>query len=99
MILKESKARRKNLALGWIDYKKAYDVIPHPWILECLGLVGTAQIIENLLANSMNSWKTELTCISNGQSLGNVDIKRYLSRGFLVSTTVLDNNDPSHPHP
>jgi len=40
--LKESKARRKDLALGWIDYKKAYDMIPHPWILERLGLVGTA---------------------------------------------------------
>ena len=74
MILKESKARKKNLALGWIDYKKAYDMIPHPWILECLGLVGIAQNIKNLLANSMNGWKTELT--SNGQSLGSVDIKR-----------------------
>ena len=28
MILKESKARGKNLSLGWIDYKKAYDMIP-----------------------------------------------------------------------
>ena len=61
MILKESNARKKNLALGWIGYKKAYDMIPHPWILECLGLVGIAQNIKNLLANSMNGWKTELT--------------------------------------
>ena len=76
MILKESKARKKNLALRWIDYKKAYDMIPHPWILECLGLVGKAQNIKNLLANSMNGWKTELT--SNGQSLGSVDIKRAI---------------------
>ena len=60
MILKESKARKKNLALGWIDYKKAYDMIPHPWIPECLGLVGTTQNIKNLVANSMNGWKTEL---------------------------------------
>ena len=26
-MLKESKARKKNLALGWIDYKEAYDMI------------------------------------------------------------------------
>ena len=83
MILKESKARRKNLALGWIDYKKAYDMIPHPWILECLGLVGTAQNVKNLLANSMNGWKTELT--SNGESLGNVDIKRGIFQGDSLS--------------
>ena len=28
VILKESKARTKNLAMGLIDYKKAYDMIP-----------------------------------------------------------------------
>ena len=54
MILKESKARKKNLALGWINDKKAYDIILHPWILECLGLVGTAQNIKNLVVNSIN---------------------------------------------
>ena len=83
MILKESKARKKNLALGWIDYKKACDMIPHPWILESLDLVGTAQNIKNLVANSVNGWKTEL--ISNGQSLGNVDIKRDIFQGDSLS--------------
>ena len=27
-ILNESKTRRKNLAMAWIDYKKAYDMLP-----------------------------------------------------------------------
>ena len=27
---------RKNLAMAWIDYKKAYDMIPQSWILHCL---------------------------------------------------------------
>ena len=27
-ILNESKKRRKNLAMAWIDYKKAYDMVP-----------------------------------------------------------------------
>ena len=27
-ILNESKTRRKNLAMAWIDYKKAYDMVP-----------------------------------------------------------------------
>ena len=81
MILKESKARRKNLALGWIDYKKAYDMIPHPWILEfALALWAQPKI---LLAKSMNGWKTER--ISNGQSLGNVEIKRGIFQGDSLS--------------
>ena len=31
--------RKKNLAVAWIDYKKAY-MVPHSWVVECLGMVG-----------------------------------------------------------
>ena len=34
-ILNESKTRRKYLAMVWIDYKKAYDMVPQSWILDC----------------------------------------------------------------
>ena len=33
-ILNESKTRRKNLAMAWIDYKKVYDIVPHSWIIK-----------------------------------------------------------------
>ena len=28
-VIKEAKSRNKNLAMAWIDYKKAYDMVPH----------------------------------------------------------------------
>ena len=28
-VIKEVKSRNKNLAMAWIDYKKAYDMVPH----------------------------------------------------------------------
>ena len=31
MLLQEVKQRKKNLAMGWIDYWKAYDMAPHSW--------------------------------------------------------------------
>ncbi len=34
-ILNESKTRRKNLAMAWIDYKKAYDMVPQSGIIHC----------------------------------------------------------------
>ena len=34
-ILNESKTRQKNQAMAWIDYKKAYDMVPQSWILHC----------------------------------------------------------------
>ena len=35
-ILNESKNKRKNLAMAWIDYKKAYDMVPQSWIINSL---------------------------------------------------------------
>ena len=32
------KSRNKNLAMAWIVYKKAYDMVPHSWIIERLDL-------------------------------------------------------------
>ena len=32
--------------MGWIDYKKAYDMVPHLWIKECLDLLGVAENIK-----------------------------------------------------
>ena len=34
MVMRNYKRRKKNLAMAWIDYKKAYDMVPHSWILE-----------------------------------------------------------------
>ena len=39
-VIKEVKCRNKNLAMAWIDYKKAYDMVPHSWIIECSDLFG-----------------------------------------------------------
>ena len=52
-VIKEVKSRNKNLAMAWIHYKKAYDMVPHPRIIECLDLLGVAKNIMSLLVNSM----------------------------------------------
>ena len=39
MVLNDCKKRHTNLGMVWIHYKKAYDMIPHSWILESLGFV------------------------------------------------------------
>ena len=37
-ILKDCRKRHSNLAMAWIDYLKAYDMVPHSWIVECSGM-------------------------------------------------------------
>ena len=59
-VIKEVKSRNENLAMVWIDYKKAYDMVPYSWIIECLDLFGVADNIKSLLLNSMEKWKAML---------------------------------------
>ena len=46
-VIKEVKSRNKNLEMAWIDYKKAYYMVPHSWIIECLNLFGIADNIKS----------------------------------------------------
>ena len=52
-VIKVVKSRNKNLAMAWIDYKKAYDMVSHWWIIECLDLFGVAEKIKRLSVNSL----------------------------------------------
>ena len=40
MIMREVKMRKQNLSMVWIGYKKAYDMVPHSWIVDCSETVG-----------------------------------------------------------
>ena len=39
-VLKHCKKHQRNLAMGWIDYKKAYDMVLHRWLTEAMKMVG-----------------------------------------------------------
>ena len=36
VVFKDSRRRKTNLAVAWIDYQKAYDSVPHSWILKAM---------------------------------------------------------------
>ena len=41
-VLKDYKKRHTNLSMAWIDYRKAYDLVPHSWVNECMKMFGIA---------------------------------------------------------
>ena len=44
----------------WFDYKKAFDSVPHDWILKALQLARVPQKIINTVENLMRVWTTKL---------------------------------------
>ena len=74
-ILKNCRRRMTNLSMAWIDYKKAYDLVLHSWILKCLEMVRAAKNMITII--------TILT--SGGTDLGQVDIRRGIFQGDSLS--------------
>jgi hypothetical protein len=61
MILDDARSRKKNLSVAWIDYQKAFDSIPHSWILECLKLYRVSPRVVHFLTHIMPTWRTTMT--------------------------------------
>ena len=83
LVIKNCKWRMTNLCLAWIDCKKAYDMVPHSWIIQCLQMFKISKNMERLIANSMNSLKVKLTAGTDG--LGMVIIRRGIFQGDSLS--------------
>ena len=82
-ILHESKTRRKNLAMVWIDYKMAHDMVLKSWIINCLKMYKRLHEVINFLEKTMKTWRVELT--AGGRSLAEAKIQRGIFQGDALS--------------
>ena len=82
-ILDESKTRRKNQAMAWIDYKKAYDMVPHSWIINSLKIYKISDEVINFVDKTMKTWSVELT--AGGRRLAEAKTQRGIFQGDALS--------------
>ena len=83
IILQDCKQKHKILAMAWVDYRKACDLVPHSRTLGSLKLAGNSENIKKFIYNTMTKWTTELT--SCGEFLGKVSINRRIFQGDSLS--------------
>ena len=86
MIYDEVTSDRRSLAVAWLDYKKAFDSVPHSWILESLRLGKIPAKIINATSNLMTKWKTRLTLHGETTSIETEELE-YL-KGILQGDTL-----------
>ena len=58
MIMEDCKSKHRNLSMAWIDYHKAFDGVPHSWVLKVLDLFKTPPVFMNFLRINMSMWET-----------------------------------------
>ena len=83
-ILNGSKARRKNLAIAWIDYKKAHDMVPQSWIINCLKMFKIADEVIDFIEKTIKTMRVELT--AGGRSLAETKSQRGIFREDALSS-------------
>ena len=86
-ILENCKAKKKNVSTAWIDYKKAFDSVPHSWIVRCLQMYKIHPVLIKFIEKSMNHWKTNMTLVHKQGVLetGPIRIKRGIFQGDSLS--------------
>ena len=81
-ILQNCRKRKTILSMAQVDYKKAYDMVPHSWIITRMGIVSLAANIISLIKR-MNKQKTNL--YADGKLQVSVPIKRGIFQGDSFS--------------
>ena len=82
----------------WVDYKKAYDMVPQSWMINCLKMYKISDEVINLIEKSMKTSKVELT--TGGRSLAEVKVQRGIFQGdslspllFIITKMPLNHRD------
>ena len=86
MIYDEIISNRRNLAVAWLDYKKAFDSVPHSWILESLKLAKVPLKIIRAIEHLMTKWRTKLSLHGEDASIETDQLEYH--RGIIQGDTL-----------
>ena len=75
------------MSTAWIDYKKAFDRVPHSWILKCLQMYKIHPVLITFIEESMSQWKINITLVHKEGDLETepIRIKRGIFQGDSLS--------------
>jgi len=91
-IVKNCKRRKTNLEMVWVDYKKAYDRVPHSWIIECMNMY---KVNSKIIAfhRERNEALEDRTYELRRFSRASLHQERNLSRRCTLTTAIHLGND------
>ena len=85
--------------MAWIVYQKAFDRVPHNWIIKSLELIGINNKVISFTKKVMNYWKTRMCLHAENKVNRNRRHKNTMwniSRRLTITTAILHLLDPSH---
>jgi hypothetical protein len=74
-MLQECKRRKKNLCMAWIDYQKAFDRMPHSWVIKSLETIGINTKVTSFTKKVVDYWRTRMRPHAENKLIKTEDIK------------------------
>jgi hypothetical protein len=73
--------------MAWIDYQKAFDRVPHSWIIKSLELIGINNKIISFTKNIMSHWRTRMYVHTENKLIETeeMEIQRGIFQGDSLS--------------
>jgi hypothetical protein len=83
----EHEINNNNIYTAFIDYKKAYDSVPHSWLIKILKIYKINLDLINFFSHVMTFWRTTLNLSINNTKLKSepIQIKRGTYQGDSLS--------------
>jgi len=67
--------QKKKLCMAWIDYQKAFDRVPHSWIIKSLEIIGINTKVILFTRKVMGYWRTCMCLHTQNKLMEKEDIK------------------------
>lgn len=87
VVMKQVEKQQRNISSCYIDYQKAFDSIPHSWLLKVLDIYKIDPYIKKFLYMVMQTWRTTIQLNTNKIKIeiNNIQIKRGIFQGDSLS--------------
>ena len=60
MVCEDSKIKKRNLSMAWIDVKKAYDSVDHKWLVEMMAVHWFPDWVGKMVSRLCATWNTHI---------------------------------------
>ena len=87
VVMKQIEVGQRNAHTAYIDYRKAFDSMPHSWLLSGLELYKVHPCIRGFLAHAMSQWRTTIHLSTSSQEISTecIEINRGIFQGDSLS--------------
>ena len=96
MVLEDAQFNLKNLTCTWVDLKKAFDSVSHPWLFRCLECHGVPVELIDFIKNIVKTWEIsiEINTKNGKEKIETIKVNRGILQGnpFCVTLFIMSVN-------